>query len=61
MASEIAATVAEDGFHLLDAPIARVTAPDVQVPFSRALEHDFYPTPERIVDAVQRVLKDSRR
>jgi pyruvate dehydrogenase E1 component beta subunit len=60
MASEIAAVVAEDGFGLLRAPVVRVTAPDIQVPFSVALERDFYPTTNRLVDAVQRVLQFDR-
>jgi pyruvate dehydrogenase E1 component beta subunit len=60
VASEIAAIVAEDGFDLLRAPIIRVTAPDVQVPFSVALERDFYPTSDRLIDATRHLLEFDR-
>lgn len=55
MASEVAALVAEEGYGSLRAPIIRVTAPDIQVPFSKALERDFYPTGDRLVAAVHEV------
>ncbi len=57
-ASEIAATVAEEGFASLRAPIARVVAPDVHPPFSPTLERLMYPTPERITSAVHAVVKE---
>jgi pyruvate dehydrogenase E1 component beta subunit len=55
-ASEIAALVAEEAFGDLKAPIVRVTAPDVQVPFSPALESLLYPTKEKIEVAVRRTV-----
>ena len=55
-ASEIAALVAEEAFGDLKAPIVRVTAPDVQVPFSPALESLMYPTKEKIDAAVRRTV-----
>jgi acetoin:2,6-dichlorophenolindophenol oxidoreductase subunit beta len=51
IASEIAATVAEKAFDRLKAPILRLTAPDVPVPFSPDLERLLYPTTERITTA----------
>ncbi|TIW75614.1 MAG: alpha-ketoacid dehydrogenase subunit beta [Mesorhizobium sp.] len=54
--SEIAAVMAEEAFDLLKRPIVRLSAPDIHVPFSPALEKDFYPTKERIVEAVRRLL-----
>ena len=36
--AEVAATVAEKAFELLDAPIRRIAAPDTPVPFSPPLE-----------------------
>lgn len=57
-ASEIAARVAEEGFHTLRAPILRVTTPDVHVPFSSALEHHLFPDQAKIADAVRRVISD---
>ena len=55
VASEIAATVAESVFHHLKAPIMRLTAPDVPVPFSPELERLMYPTVESIVASVRKV------
>ncbi|MEO0248721.1 MAG: transketolase C-terminal domain-containing protein, partial [candidate division WOR-3 bacterium] len=39
--AEIAALVAERAFHLLDAPVSRVTAPDVPVPYAPELENAY--------------------
>ncbi len=52
-ASEIAATVADEAFSSLRAPIKRVTTPDVNIPFSGALEGGLYPTAEKIIAAVR--------
>ncbi|MGX5851697.1 alpha-ketoacid dehydrogenase subunit beta [Mesorhizobium sp. PL10] len=54
--SEIAAVMAEEAFDLLKRPIIRLSAPDIHVPFSPALEQDFYPTKDRIMAAVRRLL-----
>ncbi|RWM43632.1 MAG: alpha-ketoacid dehydrogenase subunit beta [Mesorhizobium sp.] len=54
--SEIAAVMAEEAFDLLKRPILRLSAPDIHVPFSPALEKDFYPTKDRIIAAVRRLL-----
>lgn len=55
-ASEIAATMAEKGFDLLDAPIRRVAALDVPIPFSRPLEAAVLPDEKRIEDAIRSVI-----
>ena len=55
-ASEIAATVVEKGFHLLKAPVVRVTRPDVPVPFSPPLERALTPDAEQIARAVRKLL-----
>lgn len=55
-ASEISALVAEHAFDALRAPIARVTTPNVPMPFSPPLEKALLPSPERIVAAVERVM-----
>ena len=55
--AEIAAIVAEQAFHALRAPILRVTAPNMQVPFSPVLEAELYPTTEKIAAAIRRVVK----
>lgn len=57
-AAEIAATVAERAQAEMKAPIIRVTALDMQVPFSPALEKEIYPTEERILKAVKAVCAD---
>jgi 2-oxoisovalerate dehydrogenase E1 component len=50
---EIAASVAEAAFDWLDAPVARVGAPDVPMPFNDRLERAVIPNAERIVVAVK--------
>lgn len=56
LGAEIAARVVEEGFELLDAPVARVGAPHVPVPGSPALEQVYVPGEAQIVEAVHRVL-----
>ena len=56
VASEIAATVAEEGFDLLKAPIRRVMRADAPVPFSPTLEDRMSPRPADVVDAVRSVM-----
>lgn len=55
-AAEIAATVAEDGFWSLQAPVVRVTVPDTHIPFSPPLERQLYPSADRIIAAVRQTL-----
>ncbi|MHB8493421.1 MAG: alpha-ketoacid dehydrogenase subunit beta [Casimicrobiaceae bacterium] len=59
-ASEIAATVAERGFHLLKAPIRRVAVEDVAMPYSPVLEKAVIPDAARIVDAVLKIAMSGR-
>jgi acetoin:2,6-dichlorophenolindophenol oxidoreductase subunit beta len=54
--AEIAAVVSEKAFDSLKKPIIRLSAPDVHVPFSPALEGALYPTKEGIIAAVKRIL-----
>lgn len=54
-AAEIAANLAEDGLLTLLAPVQRVTAYDVVVPYSR-LEHQYMPGTARIVAAAKKAL-----
>ena len=49
--AELAAVVAEDAFFHLDAPVRRLGAMDVPIPFSPVLEDQTVPTPERVVAA----------
>jgi pyruvate/2-oxoglutarate/acetoin dehydrogenase E1 component len=52
--AEIAATIAEEAFEDLDAPVKRIAAPDTPVPFSPPLEKAFIPQ----VDGVAKELKE---
>ncbi|MHB0791237.1 alpha-ketoacid dehydrogenase subunit beta [Bradyrhizobium sp. 5.13L] len=54
--SEIAAVTVEEAFDVLKRPILRLSPPDIHVPFSPALEKNFYPTKEHIEAAVRRLL-----
>ena len=56
IASEIAATLAEQGLLTLLAPVQRVTAPDVVVPLAR-LEQHYLPGKRQILAAVKKVLE----
>jgi 2-oxoisovalerate dehydrogenase E1 component beta subunit len=47
--AEIAATIAEEAFEHLDAPVRRIAAPDTPVPFSPPLEKAFIPQVEDVV------------
>jgi 2-oxoisovalerate dehydrogenase E1 component beta subunit len=56
--AEISAIIAEEAFDCLDAPIARVTAPDIPaIPASPPLEQFYMPSVEKIVDALERTLE----
>jgi pyruvate/2-oxoglutarate/acetoin dehydrogenase E1 component len=52
-AGEIAATVAEEAFFWLDAPIKRVSAPDTPAPFAPVMEQFYVPSAERVAEAVK--------
>lgn len=54
--AEIAATIAEGAFDLLDAPVERVTGADVPMPYARNLELLALPTVEEIERAARRTL-----
>lgn len=55
-AADIAAIAAEEALMWLDAPIKRVSAPDVPPPFAPVLERQYVPDEARIVAAVQSLL-----
>ncbi len=55
--AEIAARIVEEGFDKLKAPLRRVATFDVPIPYSPPLEKHISPTEDRIIDAVQTVLK----
>ena len=46
----VVSIVADEGFELLDAPIRRVAAEYVPLPFADALEDQVIPTVDKVVD-----------
>lgn len=57
-AGEIAATISEAAFEYLDAPIRRVTGPDVPaIPFSPALEAVFLPNARQVAEAMRELAR----
>jgi len=57
--AEIASVIADGAFYYLDAPVKRLGAMDVPVPFSPVLEDQTVPTPESVA-AVARMLCDKK-
>lgn len=55
--AEIAALVAEKALDRLDAPILRIAAPFSPVPFSPALEKEYIPSIDKVVQAVKTVME----
>ncbi len=56
MAAEIGFQIQREAFDYLDAPVLRVTLPDVPAPFSKKLFDLWFPQPKQVVDAVKTVL-----
>jgi pyruvate dehydrogenase E1 component beta subunit len=54
--AEIAAVIASGAFWELEAPVTRVAAMDVPIPFSPVLEDLTVPTPERLVETAKTLL-----
>lgn len=57
VSAEVMATIVENAFYELDAPVLRVTAPDVPVPFSPVLEQFIIPKADDIINAAHKVLR----
>ncbi len=55
VASEISATVAEEGLFFLDAEIKRVSVPDTPIPFAPPMENEVIPGEERIIEALRSI------
>jgi 2-oxoisovalerate dehydrogenase E1 component beta subunit len=53
--AEIAATIAEEAFESLDAPVTRITAPDTPVPFSPPLEKAYIPQVETVAAGLRQL------
>ncbi len=54
--AELADRVQRECFDDLDAPVARVTAADVPMPYAKTLEKAYLPQPERVADAARQAL-----
>ncbi len=55
--AEVAATIAEGALYELDAPIRRLTGPDIPaMPFNTPQEEHFMPNPEKIAQAARELL-----
>lgn len=54
--AEIVATIADEGFDELDAPVLRVAAPFMPAPFASSLEKGYVVTVERVIEAVRKTL-----
>ncbi len=59
--AELAAVVAEGAFYYLDAPVRRLGAMDVPIPFSPALEDLTVPTSALLVETVRQLLRPGGR
>jgi pyruvate dehydrogenase E1 component beta subunit len=51
----IASLVADEGFELLDAPVRRLAADNVPLPFADALENQVIPTVDKVISAIQKL------
>lgn len=58
--AELAATIQEKAFHDLDAPVLRVAALDVPIPFNRSLEKAVLPQVENVIAAVRTSLRGTQ-
>jgi 2-oxoisovalerate dehydrogenase E1 component beta subunit len=54
--AEIAATIAEEAFEDLDAPVRRLTAPDSPVPFAPVLEKAYIPQVDDVANALKELI-----
>jgi pyruvate dehydrogenase E1 component beta subunit len=58
--AELAAVIADGAFYHLDAPVKRMGAMDVPVPFSPVLEDLTVPTPESVAELARRLCRRDR-
>jgi 2-oxoisovalerate dehydrogenase E1 component beta subunit len=58
LGGELAARIVERAFYQLDAPIARIAAPDTPVPYSPGMERDFLPDRDQVVSELLRLLEE---
>jgi pyruvate/2-oxoglutarate/acetoin dehydrogenase E1 component len=58
--AEIVSIVVDEGFYSLDAPIVRITTPNIPLPSASVLEDLAIPTVERIVATIKRRLDEAK-
>ena len=56
--AEVAARLGEAAFYDLDAPIMRLAAPDTPLPCAPALEREYVPSVERVIEYARRLVKE---
>ncbi|MDB5082952.1 MAG: alpha-ketoacid dehydrogenase subunit beta [Chloroflexi bacterium] len=59
--AELAATIQEEAFDYLDAPVLRVGSLEVPLPYSKPLELAALASADHLVDAIHKVLEGKRR
>ncbi|MEI8134683.1 MAG: thiamine pyrophosphate-dependent enzyme [bacterium] len=55
-AAELCATITQEAFEFLDAPVERLSTPDVPIPYNVGLMNAVLPGPEEIAKAIEKVL-----
>ena len=55
--AEIAATIAQEAFTHLDAPVQRLTTPDIPIPYNLTLMEGVVPTVETIKERIGTVMR----
>ena len=55
--AEIAATVVDEAFQWLDAPVKRITSPDLPVPYASGLMEEVVPSKQRIREVIYEILQ----
>jgi pyruvate dehydrogenase E1 component beta subunit len=56
MGAEVASRIYEEAFDYLDAPIARLAAAEVPLPYAKNIEHEAFPREEHVVRAARQLL-----
>ncbi|NJP07377.1 MAG: pyruvate dehydrogenase complex E1 component subunit beta [Chloroflexaceae bacterium] len=59
--AEIAATIQEEAFDYLDAPVLRVAGVEVPLPYSKVLERAALPSAQHLIDSIHKTLHGTRR
>ncbi|MDX1671129.1 MAG: pyruvate dehydrogenase complex E1 component subunit beta [Balneolaceae bacterium] len=55
LAAEVGYLIQREAFDYLDAPVQRVTLPDVPAPYAKNLFDEWLPSPDQVIDAVNTV------